>query len=321
MKLLLILFLDYWNDLSRFRRWSAFGKRRSGDPRFAQAALMLSAHGVEKGLSLASFEPRRGLAKLRATQSKAAEHLAQGRSKEDAAYTMARDAVNSYLKIHADLGIEATDIAPPESHDRPLDQVDSWQSLRGPEDLTIDDSARAGLIRGIQTRSSIRDYAQTPISETEIAEVVNIASATPSVCNRQGVRVHATTDPSVIKAALGYQNGNRSFGEAVPGLFIVTTDLTIFANSSERNQAFIDGGLFSMTLMLALHAHGFGSCPLNWSASYRQDRALRAAVTIPEHEVVIMMISFGKLTADYKAAGSRRYPIDHVLKSLECKTK
>ena len=57
----------------------------------------------------------------------------------------------------------------------------------------------------------------------------------------------------------------------------------------ERNQGWIDGGMFAMSLIYAFHALGIGTCCLNWAVDSRTDRTLRSVVSMPDHEAVIMM--------------------------------
>lgn len=317
MKRSIILLADYINDLKRFKRHSAFGKTAETVPVFLEAKLMIAAHGLEKALSLRGFQPRRAKAKLANTLQLMGQHRRLGLPEDATAMRMAQDAVANYRCVHDEAGIEISDLLPDiEGLDDPKGAVmDCSVRQISPGILTAEECA--ALLKGLNTRASVREYGNEPINPGVVRQVVLDSLATPSVCNRQGFRVHATLDPKVIRTALRHQNGNSGFGDRVPGLFVVASSMTIFSTSSERNQAFVDGGLFSMSLMLSLHAHGFGACPLNWSASYRQDKALRAAISIPEDEVVIMMISFGPLADGAKAAGSRRYALDHVLKELE----
>lgn len=317
MKRFLVLLADYLYDLWRFRRYSAFGKDARKSPKLLQAQLMVAAHGLEKALSFQEFEPRRALRKVRSTLLLLEKHRELGLPENDVARCMAQDAVANYRRIHSEVGVDVSDVfADAEGLVGPSTAKADYSVRRMTNDM-LTAAERAALIKGMKTRASIREYADTPINRTIVRAVVADSLSTPSVCNRQGFRVHYSLDPTVINAALSKQNGNAGFGERVPGLFIVTCSLGIFSSSSERNQAFVDGGLFAMSLMLAIHAHGMGACPLNWSASHRQDNALRRVLSIPEDEVVIMMMSFGPLPKVATAAGSRRYALEHFLTELE----
>jgi nitroreductase len=145
------------------------------------------------------------------------------------------------------------------------------------------------------SRYSIRNFSKEPVPEELIRDVVRIAQKSPSVCNRQSWHVYVIKDPALKEKALALQNGNRGFGHTADFVAVITSDLQTFASAGGRNQCFIDGGLFAMSLMYALHSKGVGTCPLNWMVEPSQDRKLRAVVPIRPSENVIMMMVGGFL--------------------------
>jgi nitroreductase len=139
---------------------------------------------------------------------------------------------------------------------------------------------------------------------------VDLAMRSPSVCNRQTARIHVFTGEDAQRA-LSFQSGNRGFGHRIPMVIIVTSDLRYFTGTAERYQGWIDGGMFSMLLLLALHAQGLGAVSLNWSVNNERDRELRNAVAIPEYERVIMLIGCGFPSPDgLVPVSSRRLATD-----------
>jgi nitroreductase len=96
-------------------------------------------------------------------------------------------------------------------------------------------------------------------------------------------------------------------------VIIVTSDLRYFTGTAERYQGWIDGGMFSMLLLLALHAQGVGAVSLNWSVNNERDRELRNAVAIPEYERVIMLIGCGHPTPEALIPVSARRRADDVV--------
>jgi len=165
----------------------------------------------------------------------------------------------------------------------------------------------------LKNRHSIRDFSQILIDEDTIKEVVRIALKAPSVCNRQAWNLYALTEKSTILKALAFQNGNRGFAERIPLLFVVAVDLRNFVSVEERNQPWIDGGLFSMMLSLALYAKGIGSCMLNWCATHENDQSLRRFLNIPDHEVVIMMMAAGYPPEKVRFTASPRRETSNVV--------
>ncbi|MCA1920535.1 MAG: nitroreductase family protein, partial [Flavobacterium piscis] len=114
--------------------------------------------------------------------------------------------------------------------------------------------------------------------------------------------------------ALALQNGNRGFGFLADKILVVTEDLNYFLSIAERNEAYINGGMFSMNLLYALHFYGIGACPLNWCAEKSNDMALRKLCLIPENEIIIMMIAIGGIPDKFMLASSPRIRPESIIK-------
>ncbi|EAZ90593.1 nitroreductase family protein [Crocosphaera chwakensis] len=140
-----------------------------------------------------------------------------------------------------------------------------------------------------------------------------MAQKTPSVCNRQSSKVYVFSRDEDKQKILSYQNGNRGFGEQASKVLIVTSNMEHFTSIGERNQCWIDGGMYAMSLVYALHSLGLGTCCLNWSVECRVDKQLREVAEISDSEAVIMMIAVGHLTDELKVAQSPRKKIEDVL--------
>ena len=145
----------------------------------------------------------------------------------------------------------------------------------------------------ICARRSVRYFDEKSVDINIILKAIAMAQQSPSVCNRQPGRVYYTTDADKIAAALQLQDGNRGFGHYVKALIVVASDLSVFGGPNERNQVFIDGGLFAMTLMYSLTYLGLATCSLNWMATARNDRQLRNLCGIKSSHTVIMLIAAG----------------------------
>lgn len=166
------------------------------------------------------------------------------------------------------------------------------------------------------SRYSLREFRNEKVSEKVIKRAVSLAMKSPSVCNRQSWHVYHTADSHVIEAALKHQVGNRGFGDRVRNLLIITTDLKGFMSGEEHYQHWIDGGLFSMSLIYGLHSLGVASCCLNWSQTPSNDRKLRKLVDIKANHTVIMMLAVGWPDDKNKVCISARRPFDEVYTSL-----
>lgn len=165
------------------------------------------------------------------------------------------------------------------------------------------------------SRHSVRDFDEDrPVDPRLIDEAVRLAGSTPSVCNRQAARVHVFDGAEDSARILAHQNGNAGFRHHVRTVMIVTVERGLFAGAGERNQRWVDGGLFAMTLVWALHGLGLSSCMLNWSMTNARTDALRLEAGIPDSEDVICLIAVGNAPVDgYRVARSPRRPLTQVL--------
>ncbi|MGI9822615.1 nitroreductase family protein [Agromyces sp. Marseille-Q5079] len=187
-----------------------------------------------------------------------------------------------------------------------VDQVSPLDSGR-PERLGVSDEF-------FRSRHSVRDFTGEAIERRTLLHAVELATQSPSVCNRQPWHVRLLTDRQSIQRALQFQNGNRGFTEVIPALYIVTVDQRLFAGAGERNQAWIEGGIFASSLVWALHAEGLESCMLNMSVVNAVSTRLRAEFDIEDQEVVICMIAAGHGRPGHRRARSLRRTIEDLMR-------
>ncbi|WP_166785856.1 nitroreductase family protein [Cryobacterium sp. TMT1-62] len=164
------------------------------------------------------------------------------------------------------------------------------------------------------SRRSVRDFDNSiEVDLADIEAAVVLATNTPSVCNRQAFRVHMFTGKTAVADVLAQQNGNAGFRSSIPVVLAVTVDVRLFSGPSERNQRWIDGGLFAMTLGWALHSRELGTCFLNWSMKNSESNAFRASAGIAAHEDIITLIAVGIPPQSFKVARSPRRQIGEIL--------
>lgn len=166
------------------------------------------------------------------------------------------------------------------------------------------------------SRSSLRNFSNEVIPIDKIFNSLKIASNAPSACNRQAWRTYVYTNQETIGEILKIQGGNRGFGHLTNKLIIVCSNVSLFSKALERNQAFIDGGIYAMNLLYALHYNKIGACILNCSVSPEKDAQLRKLIKIPESEVFIAMIACGIPPNEFKVAVSKRYDLDTTNKVI-----
>ncbi len=306
-----------WNnfryDFQRFMKFSSVFPDH-GRARLA-SLITIEYHRLEKGLSLA--EPRVGFGAAN-VQSLLA-HLQQYRQQFgiDRNWVTALSVINVYWEFNAQHGKPDPQLK--EQIDRlqglACDCDEEWRTggTREVSRQQIHDAAKIDLTAFFSARHSVRQFSDERVEVSLIEKAVRMAQTTPSVCNRQTGRVHLFTSPEDNRTVLSFQNGNRGFGHLAAAVLVVTADLGGLVSVGERNQGWIDGGMFAMSLVYALHSLGLGTCCLNMSVEFPTDQALRKAVRIPDSESVIMMIAVGHLPAMFRVAQSTRRPLSEVV--------
>jgi nitroreductase len=284
-------------DLSRYLRYSGYrGYIKDAGKRDYKAVKIY--HRLEKSLSFRDRKPGAGV--------RAAEDLVDLLSaKPDASEVgfhegVAINVLDKYVRmsgVDLCLGDRLTNTNAPSPE------------LGGVLDLSFSDSG-PGILRDPEgfffSRYSVRDYSEQEVSRDLVKRAVYLALKTPSACNRQAWHVYYTDVREKIDLCLSLQNGNAGFGHEIPSLMIIASDLKAFDTAGERNQGWIDGGMFSMSIIYALHSLGLSSCCLNWSKTPGDDRKIRKIIPIRSHHNIIMMLGIGYPREQIKVCASPR---------------
>jgi nitroreductase len=301
-------------DQARYLKWSGLPVH---DPSRVNLRSMITMdyHRIEKGLSLKS--PRLGFGK--ATVEALIRNVSQylDRFGVDNHIIVAVNVLNEYCVFNRDVGSQMEPIC------KQIDELKlrvagsgHCEPRGGVFELTRDQIHSASMkdLRAFfATRHSIRHFGGEPVPLDSIEQAIGMSTKTPSVCNRQAWRVYCFSDPEKKLSVLSHQNGNRGFGDQASWVLVVTCDLSHFVSVGERNQAWIDGGMFAMSLLYALHSLGLGACPLNWSMEKESDSALRQAAKIQDQDAIIMLIAVGQLPETLRVAQSARKRLDEVM--------
>lgn len=290
----------------------------TGDTRSKLGALItLSYHGIEKGLSLPEPRPMFGRANIRRLALRLERYISAF-GHDDTTFIAINTLIeyqNFNLYRH---GIDDPEVGQILTHLMQLNsKSEPTTNLGGTKELSRDEilkNSKIDLRPFFQFRSSIRNYTNEPVARDSIAEAVKMAQKTPSVCNRQSSRVVAITESDRIAELLKLQGGAAGFNDKIPCLLIISSDLSCFQSPGERYQCWVDGGLFAMSLIYALHSLGLGSCCLNWSKYPDQDLELYSKVPSLEGERVIMFLAVGHIPEKINVPVSASPSLESVLR-------
>lgn len=300
-------------DLGRYLRYSA-----TVDPQASKANLRASVqkhlHIVEKGLSLPQPRPGFGAEVLRLLLAEVEYYGARYGS--DDLLRACFGAVCAYNEFCRAAAVNPP--VPPDSWHRLAVRfgIDMEAPLPGGVDrVRLEDvrlKSRGSFEEIASARRSVRNFRPEVVAVEELRAAVRTAQSTPSVCNRQAWRVHCYRGDDECTPVLRVQSGNRGFTECIKNLLVVTCDLSAFMSAGERNQGFVDGGMFAMSLCYALQARGLGSCCLNLALEPGGDREFHRVAGIQDRELLIMVIAVGYLPETLLVARSTRADVDDI---------
>ena len=282
----------------------------------AKAHLLRLSHSLEKGMALST--PRAGFGSKLTTCLVSDMESYVRRYGPDELTNCVLGIVEALLAYHKDRGVEWPELErnTVAMRVRHAGLICSYMAPVGTVKIQRQQIVMAAPVDPeafFNLRRSVRQFSDIPISSEEIERAVKMAFRAPSVCNRQGAKLYVYTDSADRERVLKFQDGNSGFGDHASVVFVVTTDMSVFYKNGERNQAFVDGGLFAMSLAMSLHAIGLGACMLNWAVGPRKDRPMRRALGIPDNEVVITLLVAGHLHPEFSVAASPRRPLNEVL--------
>lgn len=304
-------------DVARYRRSSAaFHASYSAPDGLAhlRALITMDYHRIEKGLALRNPRPAFGRKVISELARNTTSYAQLGGDRE--LLRIVRNVLVAYVDYHdrrsLDLGSLRAEVT---SAIEQLSIVDHACESGGTKNISRADwfaFDRSALQDFFLSRSSVRDFSDERVDDEMVERIVRSAMKTPSVCNRQSWRVYDAPKSELMINILSCQNGNAGFRDSIARVFVVASDLRQFVSVGERNQGWVDGGMFAMSLLWAIHAEGLGACALNWSMEMEADKKLRRLVGIPDHEIILTLIGFGHVPESFRVAQSPRKPIHDI---------
>ena len=304
-----------FNDYCHYRKYAQASFCASKSESGIAAMIIMEAHCIEKAFSLPEMRPGYGRERIENLIALMNRYTKCGHNVDSLALRKAKAVLSTYSSYHKSIEYDLGDISA---------LIEPWLVTNTDyggyailDRKSLMEAAKGNFKSLALSRYSIRQYSSCAIDFETISEVIDIARKTPSVCNRQGWHVYVTQDDHKKKAILELQSGNRGFGHNADCLFVVTVDIAAFTGPYERNEAFIDGGLFSMSVLYALHYCGIGACPLNWMTCAKTDSRLRKLISSKPSETAIMIIAAGNIPEEVTVSRSVRYGVGDLMTVIE----
>jgi len=269
--------------------------------------LTLAYHIIEKGLTMPEPRPGFGKAIVSGLCKTIFDYDALALPHDALEFRQSVSVLKEYRQFHAKIGFELDEIVA-----NMLNEIESkYKNMEGEKQIRI---TRKDFFKAVDkpfnefcySRFSARNYTNRIIPLEVLHECIDLAQKSPSFCNRQPTRVYIVKSPEKKQEILSLQNGNRGFGHLAETLLVLTSVISTTKDIHERNENHLNGGMFAMTLLNALHWKQIAACSLNWSVSDDKDQILRKVLDIPENEVALLIISCGYPPEEFSIARSPR---------------
>jgi len=160
------------------------------------------------------------------------------------------------------------------------------------------------------SRCSVRNFTGEKIAVEKLKKVVNLANNAPSVCNRQPIKLYLVENKNLIDKIFEIQGGLKGYSSELSQMIIVSCDRSYFYSVGERNQLYIDGGIYLMNLLYALHYYQIAACPAHWGMPVGADKKMRELLKLPETLQIICLVAIGVPTDNFMTTLSLRKKSD-----------
>jgi nitroreductase len=162
----------------------------------------------------------------------------------------------------------------------------------------------------IETRRSVRAYADRPIPDDVLGRVLDAARLAPSACNFQPWRFVVVKDASV-RGQLATLAHNQQFVAKAP-VVIACCGKRYRQNHNwiGENLFLIDLGIAIEHLVLAARNEGLGSC---WIGAF-QDQPIKELLHIPADHDLVMLLPLGyPVSEDQFASTTERLGMEQIV--------
>lgn len=273
----------------------ALFEANAGAPQQTSSLLRRNIHRLEKGLIM---RPRRDLFALDYIGETVTAYafVAQARcatEPSDPELIWAHDVLREYFEVTL-------------PHSRTASARELFTSLESPiadrthlsipyrrADKTYQIPDYQSLLELAKQRRSVRWFDQRPVPRTLITKALEVATQAPSACNRQPFVFRIFDDPDLIRQVAGLPGGTKGFEHNFPMIAVVVGELRNYYAERDRHLIYIDGGLASMSFILALETLGLSSCCINWPDLSEPEARAKKVLKLAPDQRPVMLIAIG----------------------------
>ncbi|WP_164191590.1 nitroreductase family protein [Stenotrophomonas lactitubi] len=290
-------------------------KKSLSDPSINTSLLRRNIHRLEKGLLM---RPRRvpfGVSYIGETVLAYRNAVSSGTEGDELRW--AHDVLSEYMNVTPNH--EAVDgfrsIMNSVRHPSPGGPADARRLI--PYTRLESDMPQVGiddLLKLAKHRRSVRWYRPDPIPRDAIDRAIEIASYSPTACNRQPYEFRIFDDPELVSRIISIPMGTTGFAEQVPAVAVVVGRQRNYPADRDRHLIYVDGSLAAMSFVYGLEVQGLSSCCINWPDIEALERKMECELQLASDERPIMLIAFGYPDLSGLVANSTKKPLSTICK-------
>ena len=294
--------VEYSQDARLYMHHSLMDGYTKTEDRFL-GIITLNAHVIEKGLSMPNRRLGFGQEKMHILILLCNEYVECGYNTHEPLFESAVSVISEYNNLHTknNVAIEA----------KLQKEINIFLThfpdvVIRPQPIIKRDEMfhRGDFLYIAQHRHCVRNF-QGHVDEQNLRDAIALAQTSPSACNRQPVKVYVINNShknnnDLFDTIVSLQRGNRGFGHNADKLLIIAVEMDTYNGFGERNQMYVDGGIYTMNMMYALQYYGISSCilssallPRNFSEKY-----------LKVNEIVCSMLLIGDCPKEFMVARS-----------------
>lgn len=315
---ILLIFQNYFFDMMAYLRFSSvFGTMNEFNR--IESHIIIYYHSLEKGMLHDERRVRFGKAKIETILKFLKMELVL-LQRERSQLKQAALVLTEYYSFHSDLNVSINDYFNEDDFNflkhNYLNNFNSGAVIKS----QLNDfyaNVNSNFQEFSQSRKSIRDFSDVMVSREKILDAVKLASTSPSVCNRQTCKIYLIEDKKLVRSVLKVQGGLTGYMDTINQILILTSDRKYFYSIGERNQYYVDGGIFLMNLLYCLHYFKIACCPANWAKTYNDEKLILDKLKIPKSEKVICLVAIGNPNSEVVFTMSKRRDINEYFKIID----
>ena len=164
------------------------------------------------------------------------------------------------------------------------------------------------LLELSKRRRSVRWFRQEPVPRELIRKAVDVASMSPSACNRQPFEFRAFDDPKLVDEVASLPAGTKGFHHNFPAIIVLVGELRNYYGERDRHLIYIDASLAAMGFVYAAESLGLGTCCINWPDIEEYEQEADEVLGLEPDQRPVMFMAVGYPDPDGMVAYSQKKP-------------